>query len=73
MKRSRAHVSGTVIFAYTLFKKITMLIGCVAIYAMVTNQDVNLLLMDLLEITIQVVVTFYTHANELSNTIDIKV
>ncbi|MCG3734184.1 hypothetical protein [Vibrio cincinnatiensis] len=60
-------------FAYTLFKKITMLIGCVAIYAMVTNQDVNLLLMDLLEITIQVVVTFYTHANELSNTIDIKV
>lgn len=52
-------------FAYTLFKKITMLIGCVAIYAMVTNQDVNLLLMDLLEITIQVVVTFYTHANEL--------
>ncbi|EKO3612082.1 hypothetical protein MRO13_18770 (plasmid) [Vibrio metschnikovii] len=60
-------------FAYTLFKKITMLIGCVAIYAMVTNQDVNLLLMDLLEITIQVVVTFYTHANELANTIDIKV
>ncbi|MGY5618602.1 hypothetical protein [Vibrio cincinnatiensis] len=60
-------------FAYTLFKKITMLIGCVAIYAMVTNQDVNLLLMDLLEITIQVVVTFYTHANELTNTIDIKV
>lgn len=57
-------------FAYTLFKKITMLIGCVAIYAMVTNQDVNLLLMDLLEITIQVVVTFYTHANELANTID---
>ncbi|WP_217518833.1 hypothetical protein [Vibrio metschnikovii] len=60
-------------FAYTLFKKITMLIGCVAIYAMVTNQDVNLLLMDLLDITIQVVVTFYTHANELANTIDIKV
>lgn len=60
-------------FAYTLFKKITMLIGCVAIYAMVTNQDVNLLLMDLLEITIQVVMTFYTHANELANTIDIKV
>lgn len=60
-------------FAYTLFKKITMLIGCVAIYAMVTNQDVNLLLLDLLEITIQVVVTFYTHANELTNTIDIKV
>ncbi|WP_217529334.1 hypothetical protein [Vibrio metschnikovii] len=60
-------------FAYTLFKKITMLIGCVAIYAMVTNQDVNLLLMDLLDITIQVVVTFYTHANELANTIDVKV
>lgn len=60
-------------FAYTLFKKITMLIGCVAIYAMVTNQDINLLLMDLLTITIDVVMTFYAHANELANTIDIKV